>query len=179
LDGDIIVASLPILEETMPRNDTCHHDSGANCHVFHDRTAFETYTPIDPLCVKGFGRDLATVAIGRGTIRMQGRFGNKTCTMTLNNVLHIPAACSNLISSPLLDCTGVSALLSDGLATLSFKGANIISGSLHNNMYRLNLSIICPPKPTLAERLKSPALISHLSPLAAAASSDQAGFYTA
>ena len=99
--------------------------------------------------------------------------------MTLNNVLHIPAARSNLISSPLLDCAGVSALLSDGLATLSFKGANIVGGSLHNNMYCLNLSIICPPKPTLAERLESPALISRLSPLAAAASSDQAGFYTA
>ena len=142
LDGETIVASLPILEQMMTRNDTCHHDSGASRHVFHDRTAFETYTSIEPLCIKGFGRDLSTVAIGSGTVRVQGRHGTKTCTIILHNVLHVPAARSNLLSGPLLDRAGVSSLLCDGLATLSFKGTDIIGGALHKNMYRLNLSII-------------------------------------
>ena len=179
LDSETIVASLPILEQTITRNDTCHHDSGASRHVFHDRTAFETYTSIEPLCIKGFGRDLSTVAIGSGTVRVQGRHGTKTCTIILHNVLHVPAARSNLLSGPLLDRAGVSSLLRDGLATLSFKGTDIIGGALHKNMYRLNLSIIRPPQPSLAERLQNPPLISRLSPLAAAASSDQTGFYTA
>ena len=140
--------------------------------------AFETYTKIDPLCVKGFEHNLATVTIGWGTVHVQGWYGNSTCNMVLHNVLHIPAVQSNLISGSLLDRAGVTAILKDGLATLSFKGKNIAGGTLHNNMYHLNLSIIQPSALSLAQCIQQPPLISRLSPLTAAASSDQTGFYT-
>jgi hypothetical protein len=180
LDGDIIIASLPVLDNAMTRNNACHHDSGANRHVFHDRAMFEMYRPIEPLCVKGFGKDLATVAIGRGTVRVLGWYGQCSCNIVLHNVLHIPAARSNLISGSLLDKAGISAALGDGLATLSYQGISIVGSALHNDMYRLNMSIIrATPSLPLTSQIESPPLISRLSPIAAAASSDQAGFYIA
>jgi hypothetical protein len=109
LDSDIIIASLPILDNAMTWNDACHHNSRANHHVFHDRATFEMYQPIEPLCVKGFSKGLVTMAIGRGMICILGWYGQCSCNIVLHNVLHIPAAHSNLISGTLLDKAGVSA----------------------------------------------------------------------
>ena len=180
LDDEVMVATLPVLEDTMQRTDACHHDSGANRHVFHDKTAFETYCPIEPVSVSGFGRNLSAAAVGRGTVRVEGRYGEQVCQILLHNVLHIPAARSNLLSGPQLDKVGVASILANGLATLSVRGKAIVGGALHNDMYRLNLKIIRPTiAPSLASRLGPPALESRITPMVAAASSDQSGFYTA
>ena len=98
LDDSVIHATLPILNHSFPRDNTCHHDSGANRHVFHDQSIFKRYEAITPLTVKGFGHNLSTVAIGQGSVRLEGRYGTQKCSVTLDNVLHIPAARSNLIS---------------------------------------------------------------------------------
>lgn len=180
VDNKPIVTSLPILNDTIPHADACHHDSGANRHVFHNRSAFETYQPIRPIEVKGFRHNLSTTAIGRGTVRVNGHYGARVSPIVLHNVLHISAARSNLISGPQLDLARVSSLLGDGLATLSVHGENVIGGSLHNNMYCLNMSIVCPThQHPLLSRLDPPSLLSRITPLAAAASSDQTGFYIA
>jgi hypothetical protein len=142
LDGETIVASLPVLDSDILRAETCHHDSGANRHVFHDKPAFKTYQPIPPLEVKGFSHNLSTVALGRGTVRVNGCYGTRVSPILLHNVLHIPAVCTNLISGPQLDLAGISSFLSDGLATLSVRGENIVGSALYNNMYRLNMSIV-------------------------------------
>jgi hypothetical protein len=71
-DNNIIHATLPVLNNALPRNNSCHHDSGANRHVFHDRSVFENYETIAPLTVKGFGKNLSAIAIGRGTVRLEG-----------------------------------------------------------------------------------------------------------
>ena len=70
LNDEVIVASLPILERDIPHSDHCHHDSAANRHVFHDRSAFENYKTIAPLAVKEFGKNLSTTAISLGTVRL-------------------------------------------------------------------------------------------------------------
>jgi gag-polypeptide of LTR copia-type len=180
LEGEAIVATLPVLEHFMPRSDTCHHDSGANRHVFHDKTAFETYESIRPVAVKGFGHNLSTAAIGRGTVRIHGRFGTQITPLLLKHALHIPAARSNLISGPQLDLAGITSVLGNGLANLYHHGRIVIGGALYDNMYRLNMSIIRPTTSRpLSARISPPSLLSRISPLAAAASSDQAGFYIA
>ena len=98
LDNELIIASLPVLDYDLPHSDYCHHDSAANRHVFHNKTAFEEYTPIEPLAVKGFGCNLSTIAIGRGTVRLWCTYGGCESSILLTNVLHILAARSNLIS---------------------------------------------------------------------------------
>ncbi len=52
------------LDPNLPCNDTCHHDTSANCHVFHDQNAFETYKPTDPITMQGFSHNLLTIVIG-------------------------------------------------------------------------------------------------------------------
>jgi hypothetical protein len=97
LDNNTILATLPVLNNTLPRDNSCHHDSGANRHVFHDHSAFEDYKTIPPLTVKGFGQNLSAIAIGRGTIRLESRHNNQRHIILLKDALHIPAARSNLI----------------------------------------------------------------------------------
>jgi hypothetical protein len=179
LGNEILKVELPILEESMPRSDACHHDSGASRHVFHDRSAFETYRAIDPVAVKGFGRGLTAAAVGYGTVRVIGRYGDRASPIILNNVLHIPAARSNLVSGLQLDRAGVSSLLENGLACLASRGVKIVGGAVHEEMYRLNMTIVRPKgpqAPSLLSRLGPPTLLSRIAPLAAAVSLDQAGF---
>jgi hypothetical protein len=177
LDNEVIQAGLPVLEDHMPRSDDCHHDSGANRHVFHDKSAFETYQPIEHTLVRGFGRKLSAAAVGRGTVRVEGCYGGRASIIRLTNVLHIPAARSNLISNQQLDNAGVTSVLGNGLVVLSIRGINIVGGALYNGMYKLNMKIIRPSiAPSLSSRLEPQPLVARLGPVAAAASTDQAGF---
>jgi hypothetical protein len=181
LDNEVQVATLPVLEDSMPRSDDCHHDSGATQHVFHDRSAFDTYEALAPVAVKGFGRNLTTAAVGRGTVRILGRYGDRITKIVLTNVLHIPAARSNLISSTQLNKAGVASWLDDGLATLWHQGVKIIGSSPHQGMYHLHMTIQRPDRPhlPLTSRIETPSLASCITPLAAAASPEQEGFCTA
>jgi hypothetical protein len=114
------------------------------------------------------------VAVGRGTVRLHCTYGERTYSILLTNVLHIPAARSNLVSGVCLDKAGVTSTLGNGCVTLSLRGAPIVSGTIHNDMYRLNLSIV-RPKPTTTR----PIIPSTFAPHVAAASSRSADFYTA
>lgn len=181
-DNETIVATLPVLSEVIAdadstHSDFCHYDSGANRHVFNDQSAFELYHRIQPLMVKGFGHDLTTRAIGRGTVRLHAKCDDQTVTILLTNVLHIPAARSNLVSGIQLDKVGVSALLTDGTARLYLRGQKIADGAIYNEMFRLNVDIIRPVKSqSLLQRMTNPPLISRLGPSVATVSPERADF---
>lgn len=162
LCDSVAQATLPVLNPALPRDNTCHHDSGANRHVFHDKSAFEEYEPIAPLTVKGFGHNLSTVAIGRGNVRLEGRHQNKMCSIILQNALHIPAARTNLISGVQLDKAGVVSTLGRNSIALSVNNKVIVSGSVVNDMYRLNLTIIRPSHISLASRIEPASLASRI-----------------
>jgi hypothetical protein len=157
-------ATLPILNPKLPRDNTCHHDSGANRHVFHDRSAFEAYESIAPLTVKGFGHALSTTAIGRGTVRLEGYHERDKCSILLRNVLHIPDARTNLISGIELDKAGVVATQGHSTIHLSFGNKILVSGALVNDMYRLNVKIIRRSPPSLASRISDPDVPNVLNP---------------
>jgi hypothetical protein len=145
-------------------DNSCHHDSGANRHVFHDRSAFEHYESIAPLTVKGFGENLSAVAIGRGSVRLEGQHNSKKCSILLNDVLHIPAARTNLISGIQLDRAGVVSTLGNKSITLSTNNHIIVSGSVVNDMYRLNLRIVPPTSVSLASRITPTNFASRIGP---------------
>jgi hypothetical protein len=146
LGNELIIASLPILEHELQHSDDCYHDSAANRHVFHDKSAFETYTSIEPLSVKGFGRNLSTVAIGRGTVRLRCENGTRESSVLLTDVLHIPAARSNLISGVRLDNAGVTTTLGNGGILLTHEGCPFVAGKIRHGMYRLNVEIVRPTR---------------------------------
>jgi Pol polyprotein, beta-barrel domain len=106
LNNELIIATLPILETIVPHNDHCYYDSGANQHIFNDRSAFNSYKVIKPLTVKGFSHELTTLAVGQGTVLLQPKHAD-TQPILLSNILHIPAAWSNLVSSIQLTKHGI------------------------------------------------------------------------
>ena len=179
LDDNIIQATLPVLNLSISRDNTCHHDSGANCHVFHDRSVFEQYEAIQPLTVKGFGHNLSTVAIGQGSVCLEGRYGTQRCTVVLTNVLHIPAARSNLISSVQLDKAGVVSTLGNKTITLSVNGKPLVGGEIVNDMYRLYFTVIPPSSLPLASRLAPLSLASRIGPKIKSCDTPPPNFYTA
>ena len=157
-------ATLPVLSPSIPKDNSCHHDSGANRHVFHDRSAFEDYENITPITVKGFGHNLSAMAIGRGTVRLQGRYKGTSCTILLSNVLHIPEAQTNLISGVQLSKARVVCTLDYNSITLACNGKPLVSGTIVNDMYRLDVSILRPTTVSLASRLAPQSLASRITP---------------
>jgi hypothetical protein len=74
----------------------------------------------------------------------------------LNNVLHIPAAWSNLISGIQLDRAGVVSTLGNKLISLSINGKVVLQGAIINDMYRLHVFIVPPKTIPLLNRISSP-----------------------
>lgn len=122
----------------------CIYDSAANRHVFNTRASFSEYEEIEPVKVKGFGRELTSCAVGIGTVVVEGwanGIGKKRIQFVIRNVLHIPTARFNLVSQSQLDKAGVSAEVGNGKVTLHKKGEILIHGHLaENGMYRLNMT---------------------------------------
>jgi hypothetical protein len=162
LDNRPAVATLPILRESMAKSNRCYYDSAANRHVFHDRNAFEKYTSISAVPVKGFEDNLTASAVGIGSVRLQCRSGVQPSTFVLTNVLHIPRARSNLVSGALLYDLGVGTTLVKPNPCLSYRGTQFLTVSVHHGMFCLETNIMRPSSVT-------PSLLSRLTPIASAA----------
>ena len=169
----IAQTTLPVLNPHIPLDNSCHHDSGANWHVFHDRSAFEEYQPISPVTVKGFGHNLSTVAIRKGNVHLEGNYNGNKSSILLTNVLHIPAAHTNLISGVQLGKAGVTSTLGRNSIFLSMHNKIIVSGSVINDMYRLDLKIVPPTSISLASHIAPASLTSCIGPR-----ERQSDFYT-
>lgn len=140
--------------------DYYYYSSTATQHMFRDRSAFETYETLSfysteakaSSCVKGFCQSSAfhANADGRGTVRVEGRCGNRVSSILLRDVLHVPSGHSsghsNLISGIQLDKAGVISTLGNGLITLSLGKDKIVDGQICDDLYRLNMSAIRPTK---------------------------------
>jgi hypothetical protein len=109
---------------------------------------------------------------------LEGRYGAQKYPILLENVLHIPAPRSNLISGIQLDKAGVITTLGNGTIVLSFNDKPIIGGSIVNEMYCLNLEVVRPQLPSLSSRLGPPSLSSHLGPKVLFSNTGSMDFYT-
>ena len=158
-DDDHVHTTMNALDPSLPHNDICHHDTGANRHVFRDQNAFETYELTTPITMRGFGHNLSMIATGCGTVRLESCHGSQVHNIMLQNVLHVPMACTNLVSSIQLDKAGVTSTLGNGLILLMANGKTIIEGRIVKDMYHLDLKIVTPNTIPLASRLSAPSLI--------------------
>lgn len=169
-DSEEIMCSAAALDQSIVATQTCIHDSAANRHVFHTRYAFIDYEYIDPVIVKGFGRELKTQAIGKGTVRVKGWVdGEELREYLLTNCLHIPSARYNLISQAQFNHKGIEARVGGGNITQSRGGKRMVTGKLNrDDMYKLNMIIDAGPIPILDPII-----------MAAVNASNEALFYTA
>jgi Pol polyprotein len=97
--------------------------------------------------VHGFSYNLSTVATGHGIVQLKSHYGRQIHQIVLQNVLHIPAACMNLISRIQLDKVGVKSSLGNSLIALRVNGKTIVEEKIVKDMYCLHLKIIWPATP--------------------------------
>lgn len=126
----------------MPKSEAIFHDSGANRHVFHSRSAFSKYTAIDPVTVNGFGKGHTTSAVGKGTVDVTSIVNGVKSHITLTNCLHIPSARANLLSQIRMDKHGVTAVIGKKQITLYRNGEPFVKGHAQNELYKLDLAIV-------------------------------------
>jgi hypothetical protein len=66
------------------------------------------------------------------------------------------------------------------MAILSLRGQKIIEGTIHNDMFRLNINVIHPSTQcSLLSCIENPPLLLRIVPLAAAIPPNRVGFYIA
>lgn len=129
-----------------------YHDSGANRHIFFDRSHFDNYRSITPLIIKGFGSDLSTDALGMGDVHLRATCHSRTATIKLTDVLHVPSARLNLVSQGCLDRCSMAMRSGGGTMVLSSNGTDLIMGKIQrNNLYHL---LITPVSWSLLDRIE-------------------------
>lgn len=150
-----------------------YHDSGANRHIFYDKSVFNNYRKISHIQVKGFGSSLATSAIGVGDVHLAVTINGVMSTVKLSDALHVPSARLNLVSQGCLQRRGVDCIMKDGKVVLSTNGKTIMVGRIQpNNLYRLHVQPISrnlagrieANHASLADRISSAPLIDRISP---------------
>ena len=109
------------------------------------------------------------MAIGHGSVRLTSHPSYRCPSILLTNVLHIPLACSNLVSSTQLGDRDVVATLAKKTLTLSHNGSVFLDSVVERGMFRLRTNPIRP----------STSFFSPSSPTAASANYQQPGFCTA
>ena len=90
--------------------------------------------------------------------------GARSSTLLLNNVLHIPRACSNLISGTQLACHGIIATLRGTDVTLSLNIVPFVNGFVECGMYHLNVTPILSSVSTTSSLLSRVSLNPVLAP---------------
>ena len=104
-------------------------DSACTTHVARDRSAFTEYRSIGPgHTIEGFGK---SPALGKGTVDMISKVGDKSIKITLRDVLHVPDAPYNLISIGVLTEKGNSLLFVDKLIKIKAHDGKIIAEGTH------------------------------------------------
>ena len=106
-NNNTVITTLPVFDPQQPKLDVCLFDSDANCHIFNDQNFFESYQSISPIDIQGIGTNCLMKAIGCGNVRLQTHCVARVFSIVLTDILHIPHACSNLISGGQFDECGV------------------------------------------------------------------------
>jgi hypothetical protein len=72
-------------------------DTCTTSHICNSRDAYESYHDLSNAKVRGVGNVTANV-LGRGTVRLRSRMDDKSYTLILQNVLHVPMSQYSLLS---------------------------------------------------------------------------------
>jgi len=117
-------------------------DSGANDSYFTDRALFTTYTPLSQATPSlGARQDLTFQIVKRGSVKLESVIDGEVKKITLNNMLHIPALRSNLISVLKLSEKGANVSFNNRFAFVTVKnGINIITATHLGQLYVVNIN---------------------------------------
>ena len=135
-----------IFDTSVECSSECYHDSGANRHIFREKSAFLEYKPMGQVKVNGFGSALSSSAVGVGTVLLKASYNGIINHIQLSNVLHVPSARFNLLSQGCLERKGMFCRTEAGRIWLRKDGKEVIEGRLQdkNGLFRMNISTVYP-----------------------------------
>ena len=110
-------------------------DTGASCHVCHDRAMFSTYTAVEDQKVL-LGDSHTTKVAGVGNVEIKFTSGK---TVILKDVLHTPEMRKNLVSGYLLNKVGFTQFIGADLYTIVYKGNFVGKGYACEGIFKLNV----------------------------------------
>ena len=113
-------------------------DSGTTSHISNLRETFVNFTPLESASIRGVGNQ-SVKALGRGTVILNCRVGNKLVKHQLQNVLYAPNAVNNLLSISRLDDAGGKVIFTAGCCELLNRHGQVIgNGRKIRRLYLLN-----------------------------------------
>lgn len=167
------------ITKSTPLSNDIFWDTGANRHVFMNRTVFTNYTRTAPKAVLGFDTGIQTVSVGVGDVYLKANYNGTIQTIKLANCLHIPTSRHNLVSGTRMDSARIGCFHKDGKLVLFIDPKGPFAGGSRSGageMFKLNVEPINQQVP-LADRLESNPLVAALDALNS--ESEKAGFCTA
>ena len=114
-------------------------DTGATRHVCSDKSMFSTYKKFDHEEKLYMGNSAVSMIEGSGTVILKFTSGK---TVKLNNVLHVPDICKNLISGPVLSKKGFKMVFESDKMVLSKAGMYIGRGYLCDGLFKANVAVV-------------------------------------
>lgn len=90
-------------------------DSGASTHICNDKRIMSNFRDIQPIPVRGFGKEMSVYATGKGRVTLNFAPGRNRFKIVIDNVLYVPEAHFNILSAAKLMSKGVKLIgKSDG-----------------------------------------------------------------
>ena len=112
-------------------------DSGCTAHMTYDRSAFTAFNEEVQAGVE-LGNQATSMVMGHGDINITLLVEGQKRPCILKNVLYVPDLGFQLISVKTLNKSSFEVVFKNGICHISKKGSVIATGSLKNNLYKLN-----------------------------------------
>lgn len=123
---------------------SCHDwlaDSGTTSHICNNRESFIDFIPLTSSSITGIGNH-SVKALGRGTVKLDFKVGEKSFPHLLHDVMYTPNATNNLLSISRLDDTGGSVDFSQGGCKLLDRNGRVIGiGRKVRRLYLLDARV--------------------------------------
>lgn len=110
-------------------------DTGATRHVCSAREMFSSYQPINDGESLFMGNATTAKVAGKGKVILKFTSGKD---LVLNNILHVPEICKNLVSGPVLSNKGFKLVFESDKFVLTKGGVYVGKGYLSEGLFKLN-----------------------------------------
>ena len=135
---DDIDLSVVITEVNLVGGDTKEWwmDTRSTRHVCIDQNLFSSYRPVDNGEEIFMGNSSTSKVVGKGKVILKMTLSKK---LTLNDVLHVPDICKNLVSCSMLSKNGFKLVIESDKFVLTKNGMYVGKGYMSNELFKINI----------------------------------------
>ena len=138
VEGDDIIAAVISQAIMVTNSKNWVVDSGATRHIYTNKDAFTSYTPVgDDEKVVYLGDSHTAQVLGKGKVMLKLTSGK---TLALNNVLHVPNIRENLVSVALLGKVGVKVSFESDKIIMTKDNIFVGKGFCNQGLFVLSIS---------------------------------------